>query len=224
MKTAEKKMARALRRKGLSINEIYPTLRVSKSSASTWVRDIELTESQKRGLSLRGHRKEDVEKRRITRLTRENARRQVVIDKAKENILAVSKNELFLMGISLYWAEGSKTKRSVVCFSNSDPRLIQIMKKFFKDSCGIPDEKFRGHVHLHPHLDSKKAESFWSEVSGIPISQFFKTSQAHNRASKGGKDSLPYGTFNIYICSTELFLKIKGWTEKIYSSLFNSRT
>ena len=120
------------------------------------------------------------------------------------------------MGAALYWAEGSKTKRGVVQFSNSDPRLIQFMMRFFREICKVPKKKFRGHIGLHPHLSTKRAEKYWSGVSRIPLNQFYKTTKQQSKASKGKKDSLPFGTFNIKICSTELFLKIKGWIEKLY--------
>ena len=184
-----------------------------------WVREIELSSKQKLGLSSKGQSKKVIEQRRTTRLTNENARRQKIIDAAKKEIKPISKQELFLIGIGLYWAEGSKTRRGIVEFSNSDPLLIQIMMKFFKENCNVPPEKFRGHIHLHRHLDPIKAIKYWNKVSGIPTKQFFKTSQQHNRASKNKKDSLPYGTFSIYVCSTELFLRIKGWMEGLYKGI-----
>ncbi len=60
------------------------------------------------------------ERARETRLKREKAKRQVIIDKAKYEISALSKRELKLAGIALYWAEGSKTKRSLVQIANGD--------------------------------------------------------------------------------------------------------
>lgn len=216
MKAEEKKIARVLRKQGLSVKEICRRLGVSKASVSLWVRDIELTSVQKQELSLNGQKKEVIERRRITRLTRENARRQIIVDAARDQIASLTKKELFLIGICLYWAEGGKTKRGVAEFSNSDPKMVQVMRKFLTEICKVPDSKLRGHVSLHPHLDSEKAEKYWSFISGIPRDQFYKTSQQHNKASQNKKDTLPYGTFRIYVCSTELFLKIKGWTEGIY--------
>jgi len=216
MKLKEKKLARKLRKLGYSINEICKKARLAKGSVSLWVRDIKLTPGQKRRISEKGIKKDVIEKRRITRLTRENARRQIIIDKAKSEINNLSKKELHYMGAALYWAEGSKTKRGVVQFSNSDPRLIQFMMRFFREICKVPKKKFRGHIGLHPHLSTKRAEKYWSGVSRIPLNQFYKTTKQQSKASKGKKDSLPFGTFNIKICSTELFLKIKGWIEKLY--------
>lgn len=216
MKAEEKKLARKLRKQGWSLNEIRYKLRVAKGSVSIWVRDIELTPEQKQRLSKKGIKKEVIEKRRETRLKRENDRRQIIIDKAKNELRGFSKRDLWLIGIALYLGEGSKTLRSSVQFSNTDTHSIQLMTQFFRKICKVPKNKFRGHINIHPHLNVKKAEKYWHNITGIPLNQFYKTSKQQSRVSKGKKDTLPYGTFNIQICSTELFLKIKGWIEKIY--------
>jgi len=216
MRLKEKKLARKLRKQGWSINEIYRKLGVAKGSVSLWVRDIELTKKQKQELSKKGVKKEVIEKRRETRLKRENAKRQIIIDKARKEINNLSKKELKLIGAALYWAEGSKSQRGTVQFSNSDPKSVQVMMRFFKEICEVPKGKFRGHIFLHPHLNTERAEKYWHNISGIPLNQFYKTSKQQSKASKGKKDTLPFGTFSIQICSTELFLKIKGWIEKLY--------
>jgi len=216
MKAKKKKSARELRKQGWSLNEIRHKLKIAKSSVSIWVRDIELTSKQKQELSKKGIKKEVIEKRRKTRLNRESTKRQIIIDKAKNELKGFSKRDLWLIGAALYWGEGAKTLRSNVQFSNSDPRSIQLMMQFFQKICNVPKNKFRGHIYLHPHLNTKRAEKYWHNIAGIPLNQFYKTSKQQSRASKKKKDTLPYGTFNIEICNTELFLKIKGWIEKIY--------
>lgn len=215
MKLKEKLIARNLRKQGFSLNEIKRKTGFTKSSISFWVRDIELTEEQKKELSVKGHSKEVIEKRRITRLKNENSRRQKIIDKALIDVKDISERELWLIGIALYWGEGAKTIRSGVCFSNSDPKMIRIIMEFFKRSCNTPLDKIRGHVHIHPHLDGDNAKKYWSEISEIPLEHFYKTTKQQSRASKKKKDSLPFGTLHVYICNTELFLKIKGWIEGI---------
>ena len=216
MKFEEKNLAINLRKQGWSMNEIRNKIGVSKSSISLWVRNIQLTADQKKGLSQKGLTKESIEKRRATRISNENARRQIIVDAAKKEIEDLSEQELKFIGIALYWAEGGKTNRGSVQLSNGDPRIIRLMIKFFKKICKVPDEKFRAHIHIHPHLDIKKAENYWSSVSGIPLNQFYKTYSKPNKASQNKKGSLPFGTFDIYVHNTELFLKIKGWIEGIY--------
>lgn len=216
MKIKEKHEARKLRSQGCSINEIRKKLNVAKGSVSLWVRDIKLTQQQTQKLSEKGVQQAIVEQRRATRLKNESAKRQFIINVAQKQVRRLSQRELWLIGSMLYWAEGTKTKRGTVQFSNSDPRMIKLMMVFFRKVCKVPEEKFRGYIHIHPHLDYRKAEKYWSSISGISQKKFFKTYRKMNKASKNAKDTLPFGTFDIYICSTELFLKIYGWVIGIF--------
>ncbi len=215
MKIQEQSRAKDLRSKGRSIREISNILSVAKGSVSIWVRDIPLTKEQEKRLKSLGSSKEVVERRRQTRLSRENIRRQIIIDRAYAQIKKISRRELWLLGTSLYWAEGRKSPQNMVGFSNSDSRMIQLMMLYFRKVCLVPETKFRGYIHIHPHLDYRKAEIFWSKVSGIPLENFFKTYRILNKSSKHVRNTLPLGTFEIYVCDAALFLTIRGWTEAI---------
>lgn len=218
MKEVEKKLAIKLRRHGWSMGEIARRVGVSKSSVSLWVGNIQLTPAQKKQLSLNGWTKESIEKRRASRLKNENTKRQIIIDVAQKEVSHISDKELWLIGVMLYWAEGGKTKRGLVRFSNSDPEMISLMMTFFRKICHIPKEKFRGYIHIHPHLDHKKAEKYWSNVTRIPLTQFYKTYRKMNVASRHKRDNLPLGTMDIYICNTELFLRIVGWVQGVFKA------
>lgn len=222
MKHTEKKEALMLRKSGWSINDIYKKLGVAKGTVSVWVRDVLLTPSQLQELGQRSYKRSAVEKRRASRLLNENKKRQLVIDKAKSDIAHISQKDLFLIGVMLYWAEGGKKQRGSVRFSNSDPLMIRVMMKFFRTICMVPEEKFRIHLHIHMHLDYKKAEKHWSQVTNIPLNQFYKTYNAPNKGSKNKKDNLPNGTIQIYVCDTNLFLKIQGWTLGIADKLLTT--
>jgi len=213
----EKEKAIKLRHKGLSINEISKRLNVAKSSVSLWVRDVKLNSKQLSILSNNKYSRHVIEKRRLSRLKNETAKRQIVINAAQKEIKKLSEKELWLVGIMLYWAEGGKTQR-MVRFSNGDPEMIKIMMEFFRKICKVPDEKFRGYIHIHPHLDHNKAEKYWSSLSGIPLKKFFKTYRKINISSKNKKDTLPFGVMDIYICDAELFLKITGWARGIFGA------
>ncbi len=207
-----------MRNNGFSMNEIAKRLNVAKSSVSLWVRYIKLQPKQIENLSKKGFQIKVIEKRRKTRLKNEEAKRQVVIDKAQKQVTKLSEKELWLIGVMLYWAEGGKTQRGLVRFSNGDPEMIKIMMAFFRKVCQVPEEKFRGYIHIHPHLDHKKAEKYWASITGVSLNQFFKTYRKINISSKNKKDSLPFGVFDIYICDTELFLKISGWAKGIFKA------
>ena len=223
MKRIEIDKARVLRGQGYSVKEITRALSVAKSSVSLWVRSIKLTAKQKKRLSEKGHSLDVIEKRRATRLSNEYTRRQVFFQNGIEEIKTISRRDLFFIGQGLYLGEGAKYSRGNASFYNSDPRIIQIMMRFYREICSVPDTKFKAQVLLHPHLDAPRAEKYWSKISGIPRAQFQKTSQQHNKASKGKKDSLPMGTFTIGVYDTQLFLKLMGWMEGTYVRMIPSQ-
>lgn len=218
MKATEKTIALQLRSEGMSIKDIANKISVAKSSVSIWVRNVELTSRQKEQLTIKGHTIEAIEKRRISRLKNEKAKRDLVIDASKKNVPRISNRQLWLMGLMLYWGEGGKTRRTVR-FSNSDPDLIKIMMMFFREICLVPEDKFRGHVHIHESLDHKNAENYWSNISNINIKQFYVTYRKPNKSSQNKKNSLPYGTMDVYVLDTNLFYKIVGWSRGISERL-----
>jgi predicted transcriptional regulator len=218
MKKIERDAARRMRSEGHSIKAIASALQVSKASVSTWVRDIELTQEQRNRLSQNGRSVDAIERRRATRIAATQERHRTIIDEAKLDIKNLTKRELFLIGIALYWGEGNKKGKKVLGLANCDPLLIRIIMRFFREICDVPEEKFRGHIHTFSHLNAQEAEEYWSSISGIPRTQFFKTYSKPSRATTGKKDSQPYGTFQVYVSDTILFLKVQGWIEALAES------
>jgi predicted transcriptional regulator len=210
MKLELKSKAIILRKKGFSITTISEKLGVAKSSVSLWVRDVRLNPKTLSGIKQRSHSTVAIEKRRNSRLENENVKKRYTIDLASKEISKLTRNELFLVGIALYWGEGTKKKRGVAEFTNSDPIMIKVMKRFFLEICKVPKEKFRGHVYVHSHLPPSTAVMYWSKISAIPTKQFHKTSIQKN-VNRVQKDTLPYGTFAMSIYDTQLKLKIDGW-------------
>lgn len=215
MRAEERIKARKLRAQGLSLREISEKIECSKSSVSGWVRDIPLTTEQIARL------KSKQDRGRANAANHPNSPKQVwakirndiVISAVKEIPAVPSSLALKVIGTALYWGEGYKAVVNMVSFSNSDSKMVALMMKFFREICKVPEIKFRGGVHIHPHLDKIKAEKFWSKVSGIPLTQFHKTQFGISRASKHKRDTLPLGTFNIIICDTRLQAKIRGWIQ-----------
>ncbi|MCH7730876.1 hypothetical protein IID21_05205 [Patescibacteria group bacterium] len=177
-----------------------------------------MSRKQELKLSKKGISFKVIEQRRQTRLKNEELKRRIIVDNARSEIDNLTQKEIKLIGPILYWAEGGKKDRSLVRFANSDPEMIKFMMNYFRKVCKVPEHKFRGYIHIHPHLDHKKAENYWSKITRIPLKRFYKTYRKTNIASKHSRDNLPLGTLEIYICSTELFLKISGWVQGIFKA------
>ena len=211
MKTAERQKAVELRKRGLSYSEIEQRLNVSRGSLSLWLRDIpytpnEKTRNKQRLASIRNG--QILHRRKIQRISQ-------IITAAKEEIQNVRPNELKLLGIMAYWTEGSKTKDSLVKFTNSDPKFIKFALKWLREICGVPEDKLRVHLRIHDDLNREEIERYWSEITGISLNRFYKTT--YKISASGGKryNKLKYGIAAIVVCDTNLFYKIMGWIEGI---------
>lgn len=213
---AIKENVRGLREGGLTFKEIlekFPFL--GKGTISGWVRDIILTPEQEGRIlekCLNGRRglMEYNKKKHVESI--KNA--QKIISEAKREIGKINKRDLTIAGSALYWAEGSKTSKYHIDFINSDPKIITLIMKFFREICQVEENKFKCALFLHPGLDEKTALNFWSEVTDVPLSQFVKTHRKPSINSKGKMHNILYkGTLRIYICDTKKICKVRGFIE-----------
>ena len=158
-KLEEKKIAIKLRKKGLSYSEIKKEVAVSKDTLSRWCRDIILSPSQLERLmkkKLSGSLKGRIKGAKVQQQRRIQEIKHLEIVGEKE-VGKLSKRDRFLIGISLYVAEGYKTDKCIG-FSNSDPKLIMFMIDWFKEFLDIEPIKFRGAIWIHDNLNCKSAE------------------------------------------------------------------
>jgi len=215
----KKLKAIGLRQRGLSVRYISHKLGAARGSVSTWVKEVVLSKEQKLKLKQYSHSPEIIEKRRQSRLKNEDIKRKKIMNIAASSVPFLTKESLFILGIGLYWAEGGKSNRGMARISNSDPAMIKIVMRFFREICHVPEKRFRGHIHIHSQDAVKSAERFWSDVTGVPLDQFYKTYSIKSKASKNRRLTLPYGTLDIGVCDTRLHLMIIGWIEGLKKNI-----
>lgn len=210
MKFNEKIEAIRLRKLGKSYGEIRKKMHVSKSTLSLWLRGIKLTLAQEKRLYVTLQRRSAYKGAKVLQKKRIK-RTEKIIKEAKREVKIFFRNPLFLCGLMLYWAEGSKRDSSEATrFSNSDPAMIKFMMRWFRDICRVPNEKFRIALHIHTLHCRKDIENYWSKITNIPLNQFQKTF-IKPTSLKHRKNPLYGGTCNIVIPSKDLFRRIKGW-------------
>jgi hypothetical protein len=168
-KLDERRQARHLRGAGLPLAEIATRLGVSKSSVSLWVRDVPF-QPLPRDPSGRRRQPNALQRRKQAEIDRLVAEGQVRVGR-------LSDREFLVAGVALYAGEGSKGD-GVVKFANSDPRMVRFfccwLRRFFE----VDESRLRVALYLHEGLDLAKAVTFWSELTGIPPSQFGKPYRA----------------------------------------------
>lgn len=216
-KSRERLLARELRRKGESIREIAKKVGISRGSSSVWCRDIILTNDQLEALvqrdKLGGARGRVV----AAELAKKRKNERVSFNKnvGFEKIGVISNRELFLIGIALYWAEGSKGIRSErFVFVNSDPKMIVIMIRWLRECAHVSDDDIVCRVGINEAHQARisEVERHWSEITGIPLSQFKRASFKKVVNKKVYENFYEhYGTLDLLVKKcTKLFYEILG--------------
>lgn len=218
-----KNKALELRKQGLSYSEILKQIPIAKSTLASWLKEIGLSKAQKQAITQKriDGSKRGGESRRKTRLEKEKKLKEG----AAKEIGRVSNRELFLIGVSLYWAEGSKEKSycpgSGVSFSNSDGRMIKLFLLWLSQCCKIEkkDVKFEIYIHENNVGRVKEISTYWSKVTGLPIDNFshvyFKKDKPKTKRKNTGE--LYFGNLRVKVRkSSDLNRKIAGWIDGIY--------
>ncbi len=117
-----------------------------------------------------------------------------------------------MAGIAFYASEGTKTDKGC-SFANSDPFIIKFMVRWFREFGHVVPEKFYGAIWLHENLNEEKAKKYWSQITDIPLTHFYKTYIARNKphSRKIRKIIHEYGVFSFYVSDVVLYRKIRGW-------------
>jgi len=132
------------------------------------------------------------------------------MEEGKKEIGKLSERDRFILGVALYFAEGTKADKNV-SFSNSNPNAIKFMVDWFIKFCRVPIEKFRCNIYLHDNLNEKESKKYWSSLTKIPLSQFRKNYIVKTNKKRFRKTINPYGVFRLTINDANLHRKIMGW-------------
>lgn len=186
-KSRERLLARQLRRKGESIREIARKVGVSRSSSSLWCRDIVISDEQTQALIERDRKGGEIGRTYAAKAKREERlqRQERYGELGANSVGSLSTRELNLVGLALYWAEGSK-KRGRVVFVNSDPRMIILFIKWVQRCFETDLSQLTCRVAINEIHGYREQEvlAYWSRITQIPLTQFSKTTFIHARLQK----------------------------------------
>ncbi len=208
-----KEKAIELRTQGRTYSEIQEILKVSipKSTLSYWCKDTKLPKeyykriqkiilnNAQRGLSVALV---------VNRVKREKYLRSVF--KRNKHLATVlkSKDAAKVALVMLYLGEGSKTRRGSLQFGNSDPFIISLFLCLLRYCYKIDESKFRCTLQCRADQNIKKLEKFWSGVTKIPLSQFYKSRIDPRTIGKPSKKLNYKGVCCINYFSADVFIEL----------------
>lgn len=193
-KTSEKEYAIKLRKAGYSYNLIVEKVSVSKSTLSLWLAQIPYTPNNTVVKRIGNARAA------VTKVKHEQklASYREAECLAKNDIVSITNRDLFILGLALYIGEGQKG--DTVGIINADPRIIIKAIQWLQNYYGVPKENLTLAIHLYSDNNRSASLQYWSEQTGIPLSQFGKTQidlRTNKKVSKRGK--LPHGTAHLRV-------------------------
>ncbi|MFF2638377.1 hypothetical protein ACFVUB_00870 [Streptomyces niveus] len=205
--------ARELRLQGLTYDQIQLELGCSKSSISLWVRDLPKPErrdpTEQAKLAARKRWEHELK-------IRDGERSRTKATAAAE-IGEMTDRELFLTGVALYWAEGTKDKpydrREVVTFINSDPGVITVYLAWLS-LLGVEAERLFYRVSIHESANVKAAEHYWAAHVGVDPSTLQRsTLKKHNPKTVRQNTGEQYrGCLIVRVSQgADLYRRVEGW-------------
>ena len=202
---------------------------VPKSTLSFWLRDVKMRPLMRKRLD--EHRMNLIRSWAEKRKTERRKRIQDTKMAAMRDIKEISKKELWLMGLVLYWAAGNHERidRSSlgVRFSNSDPHLIKLFLHWLMTVGGITRKEISFDIFIH--ADKKRpirdVINHWSKVTDFPSNYFSHIYFLRQRKKKvieaDKKKNL--GLIRIRVkASTPLLRQINGWIHGIRKHLWGA--
>jgi len=187
-KTKEKVRALELRRQGKSIKDIADELGVSKGSVSLWCQDIFLTKKQAALLKKKQIDAGDAGRiigAQMNKEKRLSAIRTHTIE-GKKKIGSLSKRDLLMLGVGLYWGEGVKSRNGTASLVNSDPAVLLVGKQWFEKCLCVKNTEFNPYVYISETHKGREEDIliYWSNYLDIPKCQFHKVIFLKNRPKK----------------------------------------
>ena len=204
------KRAIALRKKGLSYNEIRKYIPASKSSLSLWLKHVPLSERHRtrlytKQIEILSRGAPSQHERRIKEI-------ESIVSMAKVEVENPLSNQTFMLfGAALYWAEGTKTKQFEI--TNSDPVLIAFMVKWFERIFRIAPTQLKARLNIYPQQNERHIKAFWSKLTKIPVRNFGK-SYVKPLSTGFKKNNLYYGTIKVVVPrGTDMRHRTFGWIQ-----------
>jgi hypothetical protein len=115
----------------------------------------------------------------------------------------------------LYWGEGFKgnenSKMSSFDFANSDPVMVRVFMKAFRDVYEFDPKKLRAYIYCYSNQNIRSIINFWSNLTKIPTSQFTKPYIRSD--SRINARVMKYGLVHIRYHDMKLLINIKNLIE-----------
>ena len=214
----DRKKAIELRLAGQTYSSIRDVLSVNKSTLSDWLKNTPLSPKQIEKIN-----RDTVAHRVETYIKNTRARRERIFQgycsSQKKKLLPLSNRELLIAGLFLYLGEGSKSRRSLIQITNSDPSIIKFSLFWVTQVLGVTKDKLRVQLHLYKDMSIEDEVNFWLKTTGLKREQIIKPYIKKSTSLKINHPSFGHGTCSLYTCDAVIKDEIMAGIRVILDSV-----
>jgi hypothetical protein len=216
-----KEKAIKLRKQGKTYSEIQESLNVviPKSTLSYWCRGIKLSKKyfeRIRKITLRNAQKGREIALVVNRAKREKYLRSVA-DRNKHLVNVLKNKDIAKIVLAiLYLGEGGKNQKGSLLFGNSDPFVISLFLHLLRFCYDVDERKFRCTLQCRADQNIKKLEKFWSQITKIPLTQFYKARVDPRTIGRPSRKKDYKGVCRIDYLSADLYIELMQIPKIIY--------
>lgn len=192
-----------MRKRGMSYSQIKSEINVSKSTLSTWLRKFPLSLEEINKLRANSPRR--IEKFRNTMQAKREKTLSNVFHKVSDELGYLSRRDILIGGIFLYWGEGSKSADYTTAVSNTDPNILRFFIKWLS-LFDIKKDKLKISLHLYSDMNINKEIDYWAKELGVPRNNFKKPYIKKSKlAGLSYKNGFGHGTCNVRYFNKEMW-------------------
>lgn len=220
-----KKQVRRLRSKGKTYSEIQDLLKVSlsKSTLSGWCKDVALPKWYKQKIYRLNQ--ENYKKARKLAWAANKTKRERFLQELLNDIKPLQEKikdrEVLKMILAiLYLGEGTKWKgHSGLVLGSSDPNIILLYIKLLELCYGIDREKMKCRISYRADQNIKSLERYWSRITSIPLTNFYKTKPDPRTIGKPTKKKEYKGVCVVMCAGSHIQLELEAIPKLILKGL-----
>lgn len=219
-----KAQVRVLRSFGKTYSEInfLIKLRVSKSTLSSWCKGVPLPSAYSKKIKKLNFI--SLKKARVRALQANSVKRKNYLsslEKGNFDIAAqvIGKDVAKIALAMLCLGEASKYGSSSFALGNTNPKIIIIFLQLLKMSSNFKESKLRCTVQCRADQNVSYLENYWCEVTGIPLSQFYKAQIDPRTINRPTKKPEYKGVLRINYLDSNIQQDLESLSSLIYNQL-----
>lgn len=221
-KINEKNKAIELRKIGKTYSEILKVVPVAKSTLAVWLQEVGLSKKQKQNITKK--RIDGALRGALSRKKQRITFSDEIFSKSEKEIGKLSYRELWLVGVALYWAEGSKEKEgrpgSGIKFTNSDPKMVKFFMLWLEKVLKISKDRIAFEIYIHKNYekDIGRVVKYWQGVLNVSDEKLIKVYYKKHSIKTNRKNigNVYNGILVIRVKTSSTYLRqITGWVRGI---------